>query len=211
MLDEPGLSLDPDWRRVLQAHLRGVAAAGATVLVATHLLGEWDGQADRCLVLEGGQVEREVPPTRLRDAFPFACPQPAVAGAPLMEVIMFAPARAASRSPPSGVSSRANRVNRFLHVHLALAAVAGLLPLFTPDDAPSAAPLWVLHAVLYCLSLSALLLGLSSAHGEADEFPLLFTQPVAALGVAARQGAALSRSLSRVGRCSSCRPRSPAD
>ncbi len=72
----------------------------------------------------------------------------------------------------------ANRVNRFLHVHLALAASAGLLPLFTPDDIASAAPLWVLHAVLYCLSLSALLLGLSSAHGEADEFALLFTQPV---------------------------------
>ena len=71
----------------------------------------------------------------------------------------------------------ANRVNRFLHVHLALAAGAGLLPLFTPDATTSAAPLWVLHAVLYCLSLSALLLGLSSAHGEADEFPLLFAQP----------------------------------
>ena len=48
----------------------------------------------------------------------------------------------------------ANRVNRFLHVHLALAASAGLLPLFTPDDVTNAAPLWVLHAVLYCLSLS---------------------------------------------------------
>ena len=72
----------------------------------------------------------------------------------------------------------ANRVNRFLHVHLVLAASAGLLPLFTPDDVQSAAPLWVLHAVLYCLSLSALLLGLSSAHAEADEFAVLFTQPV---------------------------------
>jgi len=71
----------------------------------------------------------------------------------------------------------ANRVNRFLHVHLALAAAAGCLPLFTPDEAVQAAPLWMLHAVLYCLSLSALLLGLSSAHGEADEFPLLFAQP----------------------------------
>jgi Cu-processing system permease protein len=71
----------------------------------------------------------------------------------------------------------ANRVNRFLHVHLALAASAGLLPLFTPEDVGIAAPVWVLHAVLYCLSLSALLLGLSSAHAEADEFPLLFTQP----------------------------------
>ena len=71
----------------------------------------------------------------------------------------------------------ANRVSRFLQVHLALAAAAGCLPLFTPDEASQTAPLWTLHAVLYCLSLSALLLGLSSAHAEADEFPLLFAQP----------------------------------
>lgn len=71
----------------------------------------------------------------------------------------------------------ANRLNRFLHVHLALALAVGLLPLFTANDAAGAAPWWVLQAVLYCLSLSALLLGLNSAHGEADEFSLLFTQP----------------------------------
>jgi ABC-type multidrug transport system ATPase subunit len=75
VLDEPGLSLDPDWRRMLQAHLRTAAAAGRTVLVATHLLGEWEGQADRCLVLDGGQVEREVPSAQLREAFPFSFPQ----------------------------------------------------------------------------------------------------------------------------------------
>ena len=80
MLDEPGLSLDPDWRRALQRHLRGQAADGRTVLVATHLLGEWEGQADRCLVLEGGQVDREVASAHLRQAFPFTVPQaPAVA------------------------------------------------------------------------------------------------------------------------------------
>jgi ABC-type multidrug transport system ATPase subunit len=81
VLDEPGLSLDPDWRRVLHAHLRAVAADGRTVLVATHLLGEWEGQADRCLVLDGGQVEREVPSDHLRDAFPFTCPQAALVSA----------------------------------------------------------------------------------------------------------------------------------
>jgi len=80
MLDEPGLSLDPDWRRALQQHLRAQAGSGRTVLVATHLLGEWEGQADRCLVLEGGQVEREVASEHLREAFPFALPHaPAVA------------------------------------------------------------------------------------------------------------------------------------
>ena len=81
VLDEPGLSLDPDWRRFLQAELHAAARRGATVLVATHLLGEWDGQADRCLVLEGGRVGRELPPSRLREAFPFALPDPVLAHA----------------------------------------------------------------------------------------------------------------------------------
>lgn len=76
VLDEPGLSLDPDWRRFLHAELHSAARRGTTVLVATHLLGEWDGQADRCLVLESGRVARELPPSRLRDAFPFSLPHP---------------------------------------------------------------------------------------------------------------------------------------
>lgn len=76
VLDEPGLSLDPDWRRFLHAELHGAARRGRTVLVATHLLGEWDGQADRCLVLEQGKVARELPPARLREAFPFSVAQP---------------------------------------------------------------------------------------------------------------------------------------
>jgi len=71
-----------------------------------------------------------------------------------------------------------HRLNRFLHVHLTLCAAIGLLPLFTPDAAERSASAWVLQGVLYCLSLSALLLGLSAAHGDADEFPLLFTQPI---------------------------------
>ena len=35
------------------------------MLVATHLLGEWNGQAVRCLVIDKGHVEREVPAERL--------------------------------------------------------------------------------------------------------------------------------------------------
>ena len=73
VLDEPGLSLDPDWRRFLHAELHARGAPRRTVLVATHLLGEWDGQADRCLVLEEGRVARAAA-ARLRDAFPFALP-----------------------------------------------------------------------------------------------------------------------------------------
>ena len=81
VLDEPGLSLDPHWRRFLQAELRAAAHRGATVLVATHLLGEWNGHADRCLVLEGGRIGRELPPSRLLEAFPFARTESAFAHA----------------------------------------------------------------------------------------------------------------------------------
>jgi hypothetical protein len=77
-------------------------------------------------------------------------------------------------------------------VHLALCAIAGLLPLFTPDDAARAAPAWALQSVLYCLSLSSLLLGLSAAHGDADEFPVLFTQPVARSAWLVGKGLALA-------------------
>lgn len=80
-LDEPGLSLDPDWRRFLQDELRAAAQAGRTVLVATHLLGEWDGRADRCLVLDHGRILRELAPDRLRQAFPFAVAHPEQAAA----------------------------------------------------------------------------------------------------------------------------------
>jgi ABC-type multidrug transport system ATPase subunit len=81
VLDEPGLSLDPQWRRALQIELHAAARRGATVLVATHLLGEWNGQADRCLVIENGRIGRELPPARLLDAFPFAQREPALARA----------------------------------------------------------------------------------------------------------------------------------
>jgi Cu-processing system permease protein len=84
-----------------------------------------------------------------------------------------------------------HRLNRFLHVHLTLCAVAGLLPLLTPDAMERSVPAWASHAVIYCLSLSALLLGLSAAHGDADEFSILFTQPVGRAAWLAGKAAAL--------------------
>lgn len=72
-----------------------------------------------------------------------------------------------------------HRLNRFLYAHLLLVLIAGLLPLFTPGDALArGAAWWLLHAVLYAVSLSSLLLGLSSAHAEAEEFTWLLGQPV---------------------------------
>lgn len=67
ILDEPGLSLDPVWRAKMRDLLHEQAAAGKTVLIATHLLGEWDGAANRCLRCDGGKITGEIHPDRLRE------------------------------------------------------------------------------------------------------------------------------------------------
>ena len=69
LLDEPGISLDPGWRTRLQEILRAEATRGRSVLVTTHLIAEWNGVADRCLVCRDGQIEREINPNDLRHNF----------------------------------------------------------------------------------------------------------------------------------------------
>jgi len=56
LLDEPALSLDPEWRTFLMERLLDRAEAGATVLMATHLLDVWTPIVDRVLRCEEGQI-----------------------------------------------------------------------------------------------------------------------------------------------------------
>lgn len=56
LLDEPGLSLDTEWRRVLRAWLATLAGEGALILVTTHLQVEWESVADRLLCCRDGKV-----------------------------------------------------------------------------------------------------------------------------------------------------------
>jgi ABC-type multidrug transport system ATPase subunit len=69
LLDEPGLSLDPGWRKWLQQKLRFEAERGKTILVTTHLIAEWNDVADRCLLCRDGIIERELDPRNLSDDF----------------------------------------------------------------------------------------------------------------------------------------------
>lgn len=69
LLDEPGLSLDPSWRKRLQETLRFEAARGKAVLVTTHLVAEWNNVANRCLLCCDGKIERELDPTNLPHNF----------------------------------------------------------------------------------------------------------------------------------------------
>jgi Cu-processing system ATP-binding protein len=69
LLDEPGLSLDPGWRKWLQQKLRFEAERGKTVLITTHLIAEWNDVAHRCLLCRDGIIERELDPRNLPDDF----------------------------------------------------------------------------------------------------------------------------------------------
>jgi heme ABC exporter ATP-binding subunit CcmA len=69
LLDEPGLSLDPSWRKRLQETLRFEVARGKAVLVTTHLVAEWNNVAHRCLLCHDGKIERELDPSNLPHTF----------------------------------------------------------------------------------------------------------------------------------------------
>lgn len=56
LLDEPLASLDPLARRDFLAIVRGVAAAGTTVLFASHLVGDLEVVCDRLVVLAPARV-----------------------------------------------------------------------------------------------------------------------------------------------------------
>lgn len=57
LLDEPALSLDPEWRQFLMDRLQAHADAGAAVLMATHLLDVWRPIVDRVLRCEEGKIQ----------------------------------------------------------------------------------------------------------------------------------------------------------
>lgn len=70
LLDEPGLSLDPCWRKRLQEALHFESQRGKAVLVTTHLIAEWNNVADRCLLCRDGVIEQEIDPSDLLHGFP---------------------------------------------------------------------------------------------------------------------------------------------
>lgn len=76
LLDEPGLSLDPGWRKRLQEILRAEAGRGKTVLVTTHLISEWNGVADRCLLCRSGRITNHLDPANLPSDFDHLEPLP---------------------------------------------------------------------------------------------------------------------------------------
>ncbi|MFB9184052.1 ABC transporter ATP-binding protein [Dactylosporangium sucinum] len=66
-LDEPTTGFDPEARREFWGLIRGLAAAGTTILLTTHYLDEAEALADRVGVLSGGRLIAVDAPDRLGD------------------------------------------------------------------------------------------------------------------------------------------------
>ncbi len=66
VLDEPTAAIDVKGRREFWAAMRQVAAAGKTVIFATHYLEEADAYADRIVLMARGRIVADGPPPRSR-------------------------------------------------------------------------------------------------------------------------------------------------
>ena len=66
VLDEPTVALDVEARRSFWAAMRSFAAAGKTVLFATHYLEEADAYADRVVLMAHGEVVADGPTTEIK-------------------------------------------------------------------------------------------------------------------------------------------------
>src|SRR5690348_10055847 len=69
-LDEPTTGLDPRSRRTMWDIIRGLAAAGTTILLTTQYLEEADELAHRVAVLDGGRIVAEGTPAELKARIP---------------------------------------------------------------------------------------------------------------------------------------------
>jgi heme ABC exporter ATP-binding subunit CcmA len=61
LLDEPHAGLDAAGRDVIDGLLRAAAAAGATVLLASHELDRAEPLANRTVIINGGRIEEPAP------------------------------------------------------------------------------------------------------------------------------------------------------
>ena len=68
ILDEPTNGLDPAGVAEMRTLLAALAAAGQTVLLSSHLLGEVQEICDRVAVISAGRLVTEAPVTELRGA-----------------------------------------------------------------------------------------------------------------------------------------------
>ncbi|MFI5011917.1 MAG: ABC transporter ATP-binding protein [Hyphomicrobiales bacterium] len=65
LLDEPTASLDPDTADWVRGHLERFRRGGATILLASHNMGEVERLCDRVIIMRTGHIVHDEPPVTL--------------------------------------------------------------------------------------------------------------------------------------------------
>ncbi len=104
LLDEPTSNLDSAARRAFLQLLRGLKAAGKTIVFTTHRAEEVSGLADRVVVLQRGRVLRDGPPSTFSAACRIRIPLPEPTAAAAVELLRRAGFDAANHEPAVCVS-----------------------------------------------------------------------------------------------------------
>jgi len=173
LLDEPGLSLDPEWRERLSRLLQHEAERGASVLLATHLLSEWKKIPARVLECREGRVTEtgsEGVAQEKENTAPAALSQAEESP----QLFRFGGASPVPLLRREAVSAF---FNRFLQVFGLLALLGGAGAALAGETVEAVAAL-ATQAALYFIPVFALLLGTSSARSEEEEWPILLSQPL---------------------------------
>jgi ABC-2 type transport system ATP-binding protein len=66
VLDEPTVAMDVEGRHVFWSSMRQYAAAGRTIIFATHYLEEADSYADRIVLMARGRIVADGPATEIK-------------------------------------------------------------------------------------------------------------------------------------------------
>ena len=100
ILDEPTVAMDVEGRRSFWETMRELAARGKTIMFATHYLEEADDYADRAVLMAGGRIVADGPPTRIKAMVGVRTIRATLPEAPLEELVE--PARASAEPTATG-------------------------------------------------------------------------------------------------------------
>ena len=97
VLDEPTVAMDVEGRHVFWTFIRSIAAAGKTIVFATHYLEEADSYADRIVLMAHGRIVADGPATEIKATVGLRTIRATLPGVPIASLSALDGVRSADR------------------------------------------------------------------------------------------------------------------
>ena len=69
-LDEPHISMDSRWTRILDRETERLSGQGATVILGSHRAADWCDETNQLIILDRGRITHSGPPGQVRQSLP---------------------------------------------------------------------------------------------------------------------------------------------